>query len=214
MIFEWIKEQNFNTESIIFEIGSHFGLDTERIYELSNHSTIHSFEPDPRNFEILKQRGVDKIAKLNNIAISDTIGESVFYLSGGNVCTGNELLDKNDWSASSSLKVPKKHLERHPWCKFNERVFVTTLTLNEYCRINKIDKIDFVWMDCQGGEDLVFRGGQVMLQKTKYLYTEFCNEELYEGQLNLDNIIKSLPGEWEVLGFEGENVLLKNMSLC
>jgi FkbM family methyltransferase len=209
MIFDFIKE-NFNSESLIFEIGAHFGIDTEKIYGLTK-ATIHAFEPDPRNYKILHERGVNNIAKIVNIAISDKIGESIFYLSSGQVYTGNELLDKNDWSASSSLKVPKKHLERHPWCKFNDAVSVVTLTLDEYCRVNKIDTIDFIWCDVQGAEDLVIKGGQEMLKKTKYLYTEFCNEELYEGELNLESIIKLLPGNWEVLLFEGENVLLKRL---
>ena len=57
-IYDWIVEQKFNDESVIFEIGSHFGIDTEIIYELSNHAKIHCFEPDPRNIEMLKKRGI------------------------------------------------------------------------------------------------------------------------------------------------------------
>ena len=210
MIYEWIKEQNFNTNSVIFEIGAHFGLDTEKIYELSNHANIHAFEPDPRNIEILKTRGIDKIVKLVNIAISDSIGTALFHLSGGKVYTGNELLDNNDWSASSSLKQPTKHLERHPWCKFENKIEVDIISLDSYCRINRIENIDFIWCDVQGAEDLVIKGGQQILTTAKYLYTEFCNEELYENEPNLEVIIKLLPGKWEILFFEGENVLLKN----
>ena len=34
MIFDWIKQQNFTPDSTVFEIGSHFGIDTEKIYDL------------------------------------------------------------------------------------------------------------------------------------------------------------------------------------
>jgi 2-O-methyltransferase len=209
MIYEWIKEQDFTKDSIIFEIGSHFGVDTEKIYELSNQANIHSFEPDPRNFKILQNRSIDKIAKLNNVAISDLIGKAEFHLSSGKAYLEDKLLADNPWSASSSLKAPKKHLERHPWVKFDDKVKVITLTLDYYCKVNNITTIDFIWCDVQGAEDLVLKGAKESLQKTKYFYTEFCNEELYEGELNLDQILKLLPN-WEILFYEGENVLLKN----
>jgi 2-O-methyltransferase len=209
MIYDWITKQNFNENSIIFEIGSHFGTDTEKIYELSNHAIIHSFEPDPRNFKMLQERGIDKIAKLNNFAISDSNGISEFYLSNGMAYLEDRLLADNPWSASSSLKAPKKHLERHPWVKFETKVNVQTITLDSYCRGESIFGIDFIWQDCQGAEDLVLSGGQEILQKTKYIYTEFCNEELYEGEPNLDQILKLLPN-WSIMFYEGENVLLKN----
>jgi FkbM family methyltransferase len=209
MIYEFIKE-NFNSESIIFEIGAHFGSDTEKIYHLTSGATIVAFEPDPRNFEMLKKRDIGEIATLENLAISDCVGEAEFYLSNGSSLTGYELFDKNEWSASSSLKEPLKHLERHPWVKFDKKVIVETISLDRYCRWKRIKGIDFIWMDVQGAEDLVLKGAQTTLLTTKYLYTEFCNEELYKGEPNLEQIKSLLPGQWSLLFFEGENVLFKN----
>ena len=209
-IFEFIKEQRYNASSIIFEIGAHFGIDTEKIYGLTDKAQIHCFEPDPRNFKMLIQREINKIAFINNVAISDSIGEATFYLSNGKVNTGDKLFDENDWSASSSLKKPLKHLQRHPWCKFDNQIKVPTITLDKYCEFSKVNKIDLIWCDVQGAEDLVLSGAKSILRRTSYIYTEFCNEELYQGEPNLETILKLLPG-WTMVFVDGENILLRRV---
>jgi FkbM family methyltransferase len=215
MIFDIIKNLQLDSNSIVFEIGSHMGFDTEEIYKLSNHATIHGFEPDPRNFAILMERSINNIAKLNNLAVSDTIGTTDFYLSSGVLPqpTGNDYYDNNDWTASSSLYKFKNHSNIYPWCTTGEVVKVNTITLDEYCKSNNISKIDFIWMDVQGAEDLVFKGAQNILEKTKYIYTEYSNDELYEGQKTLVEILSFLPGKWTSIECEGDNVLLKNENL-
>jgi hypothetical protein len=43
--------------------------------------------------------------------------------------------------------------------------------------------VDFMWVDVQGAEDLVFTGAKDVLSRTRYVYTEYATD-LYEGQLN------------------------------
>lgn len=217
MIFDWIRKQNFNSASIIFEIGAHFGLDTEKIYEASNKAKIYAFEPDPRNIEVLKQREVNKIATIIPMAVGNKKDNAVlyktkFYLSSGEVHTGNEILDKNDWSASSSLKKPVKHLEHYPWCKFEKEIEVDVVTLDFICQCKGVEHIDFIWSDLQGGEDLFIEGAKEILKNTRYLYTEYYDLEMYEGQISLETILKLLQG-WSIVFVDGNNVLLKN-DLC
>ena len=40
-------------------------------------------------------------------------------------------------------------------------------------------------MDVQGAERDVLQGSNTMLSNIGYIYTEYSNEELYEGQLDL-----------------------------
>ena len=208
MIYDFIKK-TFDRNSIIFEIGSHFGLDTDNIYSLTGGAEMHCFEPDTRNYNMLFERNVDTIVKLNKLAISNKVGESEMYLSSGKVNTGNKLLDSNDWSASSSLKLPKRHIDRHSWCLFDKKEIVATVTIDYYCIMNNIDYIDFIWMDVQGAEDLVIDGAKDMIGNIHYIYTEFCNDELYDGQLSFKEICDALPS-FSVVFIDGENVLLKN----
>ena len=52
-------------------------------------------------------------------------------------------------------------------------------------------------------------GGQQALQQTRYLYTEYSNRELYEGQVRLDTILERLP-DFEIASRYENDVLLKN----
>lgn len=47
-------------------------------------------------------------------------------------------------------------------------------------------------MDVQGAEIDVFRGGQNTLTKTRFIYTEYNDNELYKGQFNLRQLMKYL----------------------
>ena len=93
-----------------------------------------------------------------------------------------------------------------------------SLTLDSFFKNENLEKIDFIWMDVQGAEDLVFKGGEYLLTNDKihYIYTEYSNRELYENQMNLKEISKALPN-YEILDLfnesGGTDVLLKNKNL-
>jgi FkbM family methyltransferase len=199
--------------SLLLEIGAHFGTETQKFRELLPNCEIIAFEPDPRNLKVLKDRGIDKICKIEEVAISNENGKLQFYLSAGDCShwSGDPLLTGNDWSASSSLKKPKVHLDFHKWIKFEETIEVDSIRLDDYSPIeHRI--IDFIWMDVQGAEDLVFQGSTETLKRTKYLYTEYNNQEMYEGQLNLNQIQEILGSNWEIVYVYADDVLLKNKS--
>lgn len=197
--------------SVLLEIGAHFGTETQRFRDILPNCEIISFEPDPRNIKVLKERRIDEICKLEEFAISNINGKINFYLSSGD-CSNwatDPLLSKNDWSASSSLKKPKAHLDFHKWVRFEEVVEVNSIRLDDYEYLNnKI--IDFIWMDVQGAEDLVFQGASETLKRTKYLYTEYNKNELYEGQLNLNQIKEILGDDWDIIHIYDDDILLKN----
>jgi hypothetical protein len=69
-----------------------------------------------------------------------------------------------------------------------------------------------MWVDVQGAEDLVFSGGIETLKNTCYVYTEYCNRELYEGQINLNQILELFGNDWKVLYVIGDDVLLENIN--
>ena len=60
--------------------------------------------------------------------------------------------------------------------------------------------------------DLI-RGGTRVLQSTRYLYTEYNDDELYEGQATLADILELLP-DFRVLELWPEDVLLENRRLA
>ena len=209
-ILEFI-ESEFSENSVIFEIGCHMGIDTKKIIQASRSKNMHCFECDPRNIEVLKEQNLDAI--VNNTAVSNIDGYVELYQSTGNpgVYFGDDLLDSNDWTASSSIKKPKEHLRETPWCKFKDPIKVKSSRIDTYCGKNDIGEIDFVWMDVQGAEREVILGFGEMMKKTRYIYTEYSDTELYEDGMMPKNILMKLLGdEWTIIYDFGTDVLLKN----
>jgi FkbM family methyltransferase len=207
-IKEFIKNLVINT---FVEIGSHFGTDTQDFRKFHPNARIVCFEPDIRNLRILKERGIDKICELYPIALSNRNGKSTFYLSSGDSVgrVSEQILQENDWSCSSSLKKPTGHLYTHPWISFDNQIEVETKRLDDIESL-KGHTIDFMWVDVQGAEDLVFSGALETLKRTKYLYTEYSNDELYEKQLNKQSILKLLGNDWVEMYDYGGDILLHN----
>ena len=113
------------------------------------------------------------------------------------------------WDLSGSIRRPKHHREEHASIKFSKTVAVDTCRLDDWCAVNDIRHIDFIWMDVQGAEEDVISGAPKILQATRYLYTEYSNKELYEGQLSLHRLLALLPSFEVVTRYRGD-VLLKN----
>ena len=198
----WVESQfAHGRPKIFFELGAHRGDDTAWLARLPN-VTVHAFEPDPRN----KLPAIANVV-VNRLAISDRNGTSDFVLSGQ--ARGHA------WTYSSSLKKPKNHLLHYPDVSFGGTIKVGAVRLDDYCASRGIQDIDFIWSDIQGAEGEMIRGAQNMLARTRYLYTEYSNDELYEGQLPLDALLKLLPNFrvleiWERKA-DGD-VLLQNIS--
>ena len=86
-----------------------------------------------------------------------------------------------------------------------------TCRLDSFCRQEGIESIDFLWADIQVAEGEMIRGGRRTFEATHYLYTEYSNDELYENQISLSEILEMLP-QFRVVELWPENVLLENMS--
>lgn len=209
-IKEFIRTLQIDT---FVEIGAHFGTDTAAFRRMHPQSRIVCFEPDPRNITIMRKTGVDKICELHEVALSNTNGEITFYQSSGDSSNlaVDDYLKEHDWSASSSLKKPTGHLDEHKWITFPTSVMVPCSRLDDIVSLHGTH-IDFMWVDVQGAEDLVFAGAQETLRRTKYLYTEYCNQELYEGQLNLAQLLTLIGPQFRVLCDYGGDVLLENIT--
>ncbi|MDH5719776.1 MAG: FkbM family methyltransferase [Spirochaetia bacterium] len=190
---------------VILDIGCNDGGHTKHFLENFNKAEVYSFEPDNRAIELYKKNIKNSRAKLFEIALSDEDGQTVFHSSSGN---STEI--ERDWHKSGSIKKPKHHLDIHPWCKFETKFTVKTQKLDTWAKENKIKKIDFIWADVQGAEKNLIIGGIETLKNTRYFYTEYSNIELYEGQLNLKNIKKLLPG-FKIIRKYRNDVLFKNI---
>jgi len=178
-------------DPVVFEIGAHRCESTSRILEVfSGRVRYYAFEPDPRNIAVCMRHPLVKNQKIKfmPVAIGNEPGRLPFYMSGG------KFRHSKDWDESSSLLRPSGHLLLYPEINFDRQTEVEVSTLDKVCEDEGIDHIDFIWMDVQGAEHLVFEGGKKMLPKTHFIYTECSKvDQLYCGQMLLEQLLGMLP---------------------
>lgn len=206
-IYEFIRNLNVKT---FIEIGMHFGEDTEKFRAMHPDARIIGFEPDPRNIKMITDAKIDKLCEFYPIALSNKNEEREFYMSSGK-CPAyiDEKHSTNDWSSSSSLKRPTGHLTAHRWVTFPNKSIVKCMRLDD---VIQDTIIDFIWVDVQGAEDIVFTGATNTLSRTRYVYTEYATD-LYEGQLNREQLLALFGSDWSVVHDFGGDILLKNQRL-
>jgi FkbM family methyltransferase len=180
-------------EPVIFEIGACDGYHTNILYNIAKkyHQSFKyfAFEPDKRLNESFKINNKNNQVEFLNLAFGSENKEVTFYLSSGEESRPGYV--KQRFYGSSSIKKPKLVTQAWPDMKFEETKVKCT-TIDEFCRTNKIEKIDFIWMDTQGAEKDIFSGLGSMKEKIRFIFTEYCNAELYEGEIGLNQICSML----------------------
>lgn len=194
--------------AVILDIGCYDGTDAAELSEVCN-SDVHCFECSPVAIEKFKAKGHSDRLTLWPYAVTSHHGFCVLNQSHS---------DKREKQSASSLVEPKKHKKIWPDVTFKEKIKVSCTTLDSWHFIALKDKpIDFIWCDVNGAESQFILGGVRALAKTKYLYIEFCEVELFERALNKERMKKALPGFEEVgvynLGANFGNMLLRNKNI-
>jgi FkbM family methyltransferase len=193
-----------NSENpVILEIGAANGVDTLEFINIFNDLDfkMYCFEPDLRNIKAFKETVNDPRVTLFEMAIGDKNGKATFNQS-------NDI-----YNLSSSLKKPIMENMKATWplMEFDKTYEVDVMTLDKFLSDNNIDKVDFIWADVQGAEDLMILGGKnSLIDKVRYMYTEYSNTEYYENELNLNQIIEIMGENWQVVQVFAADVLLKN----
>lgn len=203
-IHEYIKKffpiECNSEKTIFFEAGIHIGEDTEQILNHLNKCSFYGFEPDPRNIDQIKQSGLDKRISFYPIALSNSVSTADFHMSNS----------EDNWGGSSSLKKPKLHLTEFKHIKFDKTIQIPTTTVDFFCEQNNIAHIDFMWLDTQGAEKDIISGSVNMLHKIHYIYFEFYDMEIYEGQPKLSDILNILGPSWSIIEKAYAEILVEN----
>lgn len=189
------------TLPVIVELGAHRGEESGWIL-LSSFPGIQRYvmvEPDPANCEAIKQRLGGHVT-LYQGAIADSYGWRDFHTS----------FNHNDHTAASgSIRKPTGHLTHIPAVEFLGTIPVQSYTLDGIFEIEELPRIDLLWVDIQGAENLMIEGGRRALKHTRYLFMETEQMEMYEGEALKPDLIAMLPG-WKVLREFEFNVLMEN----
>lgn len=166
-IFNLTKIYNPNKKLIFLDIGSNIGSVSLPLAKLFNNTIIYSIEPTNYAFKKLKKNlSLNKNLKnrilINQLFISDrNIPKKVW----------------SSWNFNNNTNKHSKHKGDLKLIKANFRV-----SLDNFIKINKIKKVDFIKLDVDGYELDVFKSGNKFFRKNKpvifielapYLYPEF-----------------------------------------
>ena len=185
---ENLKELNqyLNHNSVVFDIGANIGNHTLYWSKITNVKEIHSFEPVPQTFAILK-----KNIEINNL--------------NGKVRINNVGLGASSMSASFNdgynyINIGACGL------KENSEGGMKIISLDEYIKENfQGDKIDFLKIDVENFEISVLNGAQETLREYKPIIFIESFKEYFE---EVNNILTSI-GYTRIKDFPESNYLYK-----
>ncbi len=171
---------------VIIDCGAHDGTDSIELAKILG-GEVHAFEPVADIYErLIKKTNANKNIHCYKLALSDQSGRQFFYVSEG----------ASD--ASSSLMEPQDHLKDHPDTTFTKKIEVQTETLDRWALLNKINKVDMLWLDMQGFEMQMLQASNEIFQTVSVIHTEVSMKETYKGVPTYDRFRKFL----ETKGFE------------
>ena len=87
------------------------------------------------------------------------------------------------------------------------------IKLDDWTDQRAIGPIDFIWADVQGAESDLVMGALKTLERTRFFYTEFSDQEWYEGQINFDTLCSLLPNFSVLHKFENDALFIANQEL-
>lgn len=197
-------------DPLVLEIGCNDGTDTAAFLAEFPACEMHCFECDPRPVTRFRSRIDDERCHLHQVAVADADGTATLHLSGG-MAPG---VSMDDWDLSSSLLAPKEVVLHHPWLTFDRTTNVPTTRLDTWAAGHIPGRtVDFAWIDVQGAEPSVVRGGPETFARTRYCLFEFYEEEMYAGQRGLAQVLEELRSFRLVATYQGYNALARNTRL-
>ena len=196
-------------DPIILEIGCNDGSHTIGFLQAFPKSRLFCFEPDRRAINRFTHKINDPRAVLHPYAIGSVDGVTRFFQSGGNPLAHPDPQFPADWDLSGSIYPPLNHLLKVPGVTFSNQEEVPIRRLDSVVRDLGIERVDLIWADVQGAEADLISGGRQTLKKTRFLYTEYSDNELYAGQINLSQLRALLP-EFKLVKKFPNDVLFEN----
>lgn len=150
---------------IYFDVGYNVGLESKKIIQIFNlNCKIHAFEPIP---ELYKNIPIN--VKFNNFAVSLNSSNKTRFVK--KKISSHSFLEKNK---------TKKYTN-------NEIIHVKTKSLREYCKTNKIKKIDYLKIDTEGNELDCLKSLKNYIQKVTLMKIEINQKNFFEVYKYLNN---------------------------
>jgi FkbM family methyltransferase len=200
-----IKEEN----KIIFDGGCFRGNFTKNLIkqeEKNNHnSNYYLFDPNPSVKNYLKELLKKDNIKYFQLALDNTNTQKTFTINRYFEPSGSSLnsAHKKDPLYNLSRKAFMKIFQPFKTMQDYEEINVQTQTIDNFCLLNNIEKIDLLKLDTDGTEYEILLGAEKLLSQGKIglIYTEISGfKKTFDDKVN--KIIKLL----DKYGFELKKV--------
>lgn len=159
---------------VILEAGAFDGTDTARFAKHWPTASIHAFEPVPELFPVV-ERNTSHLQGVRRyqLALADHTGTATFHLSGDEQGGGNR--------GCSSLMPPTELILEGSHIPFKGAIEIEAITIADWASREKIDRIDFMWLDLQGMELPTLKAAGPILATTSAIRTIVSRHEFYSG---------------------------------
>lgn len=207
-------------DPILFDVGANKGQTIDRFRKYFKNSQVHSFEPLPDLFEMLKSKykSDSKCIFINNFALGEVKKENEFYLN--NIGNYGALSSFYKLDEKSKFLKNYKKINRNFNKSFNanDKIIVEIDTLDNYVEKKEIHKIDLLKIDTQGYERNVLLGSikTIKLKKIKYIEVEFIVNDSYSKNnyfYKVDEILTNNGYKLIALSDFGNTIDLPNLNI-
>lgn len=159
---------------VVIDIGAHIGYYTLLFSKLvGSNGKVYAFEPDPDNFSILQKNTENlKNVEIFKVALSDLEGKIGFYKI-------------HDSTGCHSIVLPEAEAEK---------IIVDSTTLDSFLEYKKINKVNFIKIDIEGGEPFAFKGMKKIINNssTISIISEFNPEAIEQSNKNPKDFLNEI----------------------
>ena len=169
-IFEKEMYKNFSIDveedDVVVDIGSNVGAFIKYAND-KKAKIIYSCEPNPACIKIIEKHYALNNVILNKYAISDKNGISELEIPFNSDTSGcSKITEANIKNTFTDVKT----------------IQIKTITFKNFIEKNKISKIDYLKVDCEGGEAFIFKDENKIFfqQNVKKIVLEFHNQSKFD----------------------------------
>ena len=162
---------------LIFDVGANVGQSVQFFRSWFPKAEIHSFEPSPTTFELLKHNvSGDRGARVWNYGLGSQNAELEFL--------------ENSLPECSSFLPPGQSA----WGAVMQKTVVPVRTVDDFCAEHRIEKIDILKIDTQGYELEVLKGAERMCRAgvVSLVFCEMLIAEIYAGAASFGQLFDFL----------------------
>jgi FkbM family methyltransferase len=168
-VIENVLLQKINIPTpIFFDVGANVGLYSLSLKKRFPDAIVYAFEPNPSTYKNIKVEAINQQIKFYNIGLKSDTKKGLIY-------------DYKDNVGSEHASIYRDVFIDIHHSKNIEEIEFESETLDRFCEINNIDRINFLKIDTEGSEFDILMGAARMLREN--------NIDIIQFEFNEMNII-------------------------